>query len=244
VKDGSAFKFVILIGLLGLVTLLPSANVEGEKFQSGVTIKTAAQSQCVDTNGDGVDDNTGGACGEAPAEPPSQCVDANGDGADDNTGEVCAKAPAQPPGKCVNGVDATGAACTPTEGTCGLHISSGVPINYGELTIGQESPEKGVVILNEGTSQTPAKVMIKGTDWVSDDLYQGTSIQIQGPEATHVSLDGLTYDNKKHLTSNGAELGDITGGQTKTVYFQLKLDHNPPAAVSSFHQDVTIDLLC
>jgi hypothetical protein len=225
VKNGSGLKIVVLLGLISLVYLLPSSNVEGAKFQSGVTIKAATSSDCIDANKDGADDNTGAACGKAPAEPPSKCVDANGDGADDNTGAACSQT-------------------STAAGTCGLQISHGVPINYGELAIGQESPEQAISILNEGTSQTPAKVMIKATPWVSDELQAGMHVSVADEGATRVSLEGLTYDNKKPLTAGAQEIGQLAGGQSRQIFFQLKLNNPPPSGFDKFHQDVTIDLLC
>jgi hypothetical protein len=225
VINGSGLKIVAIVGLIALMYLLPSSNVEAAKFQSGVTIKAATPSECTDTNKDGVDDNTGAACGKAPAEPPSKCLDANGDGADDNTGAACSRTPT-------------------AEGTCGLQISHGVPINYGELAIGQDSPEQAISILNEGTSQTPAKVMIKATPWLSDELQAGVHVSVADEGATRVSLEGLTYDNKKPLTAGAQEIGQLAGGEARQIFFQLKLNNPPPPGFDKFHQDVTIDLLC
>lgn len=222
-RNGSGFKIVALVGLIALMYLLPSYNVEGAKFQSGVTIKASPNDQCVN----GVDVNTGEACtgGKAPAEPPSKCVDSNGDGADDNTGAACSQT-------------------TTAAETCGVQITSGVPINYGELTIGQDSPEQAISIMNEGTSQTPAKVMIKATPWLSDELQAGTHVSIADEGATRVSLVGLTYDNKKPLSADAQEIGQLTGGESRQIFFQLKLNNAPPSGFDKFHQDVTIDLLC
>ena len=149
------------------------------------------------------------------------CPDANNDGVNDVTGAPCG-------------------ATAPTAGTCGLQIVSGVPINYGQLSPGQDSAEQKVTIKNEGTSQTVAKIMIKGGDWVSDAAGNPT---ISGPEVTRaVIAPGFDYNNKKSLSSNGWELGGLSGGQSLTAYFPFRPWINAPSG--SFHQDVTIDLLC
>jgi hypothetical protein len=155
--------------------------------------------------------------------------DENGDGVDDMTGEPC---PAP-----------TG----PAAGTCGLSIVSGVPINYGQLNLGQDSAEQEVTVTNEGTSQTPAKIMIKGGDWISDAEADPDPAlinpAISGPEITHVAIaPNLDWSNKKALSLGGWELGQISAGQTIPIYFQFKVPINAPSG--SFHQDVTIDLLC
>ena len=131
----------------------------------------------------------------------------------------------------------------PTAGTCGLRIMSGVPINYGQLNPGQDSAEQKVRIYNEG--QTPAKIMIKGGDWISDAAGNPT---ISGPEVTHVTLDFFTgYDTKLPLHNNEMELVQFLGqlipdGTDKFVSFQVRAWENVPSG--SFHQEVTIDLLC
>lgn len=150
------------------------------------------------------------------------CPDNNNDGINDMTGAPC------------------GSTAGPATGTCGLQIVSGVPINYGQLSPGQDSAEQKVTIKNEGTSQTVAKIMIKGGDWVSDAAGNPT---ISGPEVTRaVIAPGLDYNNKKSLSTSGWELGGISGGQSLTAYFQFRPWVNVPSG--SFHQDVTIDLLC
>ncbi len=162
-----------------------------------------------------------------PAQPAGTCPDSNGDGVDDVTG-----APCSPLG---------GAAA----GTCGLQIVSGVPINYGQLIPGQTSAEKQVMIKNEGTSQTPAKLMIKGGNWVSDSAAAGATAAastISGPEVTRASIAPVDFNSKKPLSLAGWELGQLTGGQSIPVYFQFLTWANAPSG--SFHQDVTIDLLC
>jgi len=64
---------------------------------------------------------------------------------------------------CNNGIDDDGNGATdedyaaapagPTAGTCGLQIVSGVPINYGQLSIGQDSAEQKVA----GKKEDPKK---------------------------------------------------------------------------------------
>jgi hypothetical protein len=81
--------------------------------------------------------------------------------------------------------------------------------------------------------------MIKGRNWISD--VAGTTIS--GPEVTKVAIaPNFDYNNKDSLSINGWELGQMTGGQSIPVYFQFRPWVNVPSG--SFHQDVTIDLLC
>lgn len=157
----------------------------------------------------------------ATTPPPGTCPDGNNDGVNDATGLPC--------------TTSTG----PTTGTCGLQIVSGAPINYGQLAAGQPSAEKQVMIKNTGTSQTPAKFTIKGGNWISDAAPNPT---ISGPEVTRAAIAPVDFNNKKSLTTTGWELGQLTGGQTIPVYFQFLAWANAPSG--SFHQDVTIDLLC
>lgn len=157
----------------------------------------------------------------ATTPPAGTCPDGNNDGVNDMTGSPC--------------TSPTG----PAAGTCGLQIVSGVPINYGQLAAGQPSAEKQVMIKNIGTSQTPAKFTIKGGNWVSDAAPNPT---ISGPEVTRVAIAPVDFNNKKSLSLAGWELGQMTGGQTIPIYFQFLAWANAPSG--SFHQDVTIDLLC
>ena len=154
---------------------------------------------------------------------------------------------------CNNGIDDDGngaidevTCLPPPAGTCGLQVVSGVPINYGQINPGQVSAEQIVSVKNEGTSPTPAKIMIKAGDWISDAA--GNPI-IFPTMITHVAIaPNLEYDNKKALSSGGWELGQISGGQSIPVYFQMKPAGATDASLNSFtgslRQDVTIDLLC
>lgn len=145
-----------------------------------------------------------------------------------------------------NDEDCAAAPAGPMAVTCGLQIVSGVPINYGDLTIGQASSEQMVHIKNDGTSPVPAKIMVKAGDWISDELIDGAPMMISGPEATKVSYSGSTpvYDEKTSLSSNAQEFGHLPSGQEAEILFQFRLDNAPSGSVGAFHQDVTIDLLC
>jgi len=156
----------------------------------------------------------------ATTPPAGTCPDANNDGVNDMTGAPC-----------------TSPTGTPA-GTCGLQIVSGAPINYGQLAPGQPSAEKQVMIKNEGTSQTLAKFTIKGGSWIND----ATGATISGPEVTRAAIAPVDFNNKKSLSTTGWELGQMSGGQSIPVYFQFLAWVNAPSG--SFHQDVTIDLLC
>ena len=127
--------------------------------------------------------------------------------------------------------------CFAQGATCGLQIVSGVPINYGLLSLGQLSTEQKVTIKNEGTSL--AKVMLKGGDWISDAA--GNPI-ISGPEITRAAIASVDYNNKKSLSSNGWELAAMPGGYFLSVFFQFKVPTS--GVVGSLHQEVTIDLTC
>jgi hypothetical protein len=157
----------------------------------------------------------------ATTPPAGTCPDGNNDGINDMTGAPCT------------------APTGPTAGTCGLQIVSGAPINYGQLAPAQPSAEKQVMIKNTGSSQTPAKLMIKGGNWVSDAAPNPT---ISGPEVTRAAIAPVDFNNKKSLSAAGWELGQMSGGQAIPVYFQFLAWVNAPSG--SFHQDVTIDLLC
>jgi len=225
VKNQVLFVIFLFFGFAFLVYLFPVIFVEGAKLQSGVTINapstTETEKICDDT------------------------IDNDNDGKIDANDEDCAAAPAGP-----------------TAETCGLQIVSGVPINYGQLNPGQVSAEKKVVLKNEGTSQTPAKIMIKGGNWISDAAPNPT---ISGPEITRVGGQPATgdysyYSAKFPLSGNGLQLSQwkgwelmqISGGQSIPVYFQFRpwtllpglLGTHYSFPSGSFHQEVTIDLLC
>ena len=156
--------------------------------------------------------------------PAGTCTDSNGDGINDATLQPC------------------GSTTGPAGGTCGLQIVSGVPINYGQLTLGQTSAEKQVMIKNEGTSL--AKVMLKGDDWKIDEAGNPS---VSGPEATHATImqPNVEYSQKATLTNTGKEFAAIQGGQSIPFYFQFKVPATAPTDFSgSLHQEVTMDLLC
>ena len=153
---------------------------------------------------------------------------------------------------CNNGIDDNGNGATdevtclpPPAGTCGLQIVSGVPINYGQLTAGQTSADKQVIVKNEGTSPVGfAKIMVKGGNWISDSAPNPT---ISGPEITRVALAPIDFNYKESLSLAGSELSNLPSGSSIPIYFQFRawvngLSGSFPSG--SFHQEVTIDLLC
>jgi hypothetical protein len=157
----------------------------------------------------------------------NNCLDADQNGLDDITSTVCG---------------AQYDLEAPTMGTCGLSIVSGVPVNYGELTPGQDSAERAVTFQNDGNSKTPAKVMIRGGDWVADELVGGQNQVISGPEVTRFSSSVGNYNGKSPVSKDAKEFSQISGGESSQVFLQFKAWDNPP--IGSFHQDVTIDVLC
>ena len=82
--------------------------------------------------------------------------------------------------------------------------------------------------------------MIKRGNWIGDSTPNST---ISGPEVTKVTVaPGHEFNGKKSLSSNGWELEQISGRQIMPIYFQFLPWANPPSG--SFHQELTIDLLC
>lgn len=141
-----------------------------------------------------------------------------------------------------NGInDMTGAPCTspagPAAGTCGLQILSGVPINYGQLTVGQVSNEQKVTYKNVGNA--PAKVMVKGSAWIGgtppNDTYNA--------EITRVAVTpGMEFGKKFPLhSSETTTLGDLGAGQEGDSFWSVYADNH---LTGSPHQEVTIDLTC
>jgi hypothetical protein len=157
----------------------------------------------------------------------NDCLDADNNQLNDNTGLVC-------------GSQAISEA--PIADTCGLSIVYGIPVNYGELIPGQDSAEQSITFQNDGNSKTPAKVMIKGGDWVADGLVGDQKQVISGPDVTRFSISPGNYDSKFPVSKDAKELGQLSGGESSDVFLQFKAWNNPP--IGSFHQDVIIDLLC
>jgi hypothetical protein len=128
---------------------------------------------------------------------------------------------------------------TSPAGTCGLHILTGAPINYGQLNAGQVSDEQKVTIKNLGTAT--AQIIVKAGDWIG-----GTSanpIKMSGPEVTRVAVTpGKDFGTKFALHSSEATvLGDLGPGQEQDSFWSLYAD---PKLSGSPHQEVSIDLIC
>ena len=148
--------------------------------------------------------------------------------------------------------DCAGAPTGPAAGTCGPLTVSGVPINYGKLNLDQESAEQKVTIQNQGTSQTPAKIMIKGDDflWFKPGSTETCCPRIFPSTITHVGITpNVDYNIKKPIGLSGLEVGQISSGQSIPVYFQIKAvsgaAYNSLTGFAGEHwQSVTIDLLC
>jgi hypothetical protein len=215
VKKQVEIIILLLFGLVFLVYLFPFIFVEAAKVESGVTIKAPST-----TETEKICDDT---------------IDNDNDGKIDADDGDCGNAPA-----------------TPMVGTCGAQIFSGVPINYGQLNPGAYSANQVVTIRNDANSD-PAKVIIKGGDWIGDSAPNPI---ISGPEMTHVALPpnnpnepdlpigiGIaTWEQKVALKSSGLELGYILPGADLSIIFQIKI---PTSGISgSFHQEITIDLVC
>jgi hypothetical protein len=142
----------------------------------------------------------------------------------------------------------------PPVATCGLQILSGVPINYGQLNLGQvaglgyvRSAEQQVTYTNIGNAS--AHVSVKGGNWIG-----GTTANPQTfpPEWTHVAdKPNVDWQNKMALKSSEISLGQeqLTPGTTGQSYWQLQVPTNPAISGStdisgSLHQEVTLDLIC
>ena len=102
------------------------------------------------------------------------------------------------------------------------------------------------MIKNVGTMPLGyAKIMVRGGNWISDNAPNST---ISGPEITRVALAPTDFNYKEDLSLAGSELANIVEGQEAIpVYFQFRawingLSGSFPSG--SFHQEVSIDLLC
>jgi hypothetical protein len=84
--------------------------------------------------------------------------------------------------------------------------------------------------------------MIKAGDWIADELVGGQNQVISGPDVTHFSISPGNYNDKFPMSKEAKEFSQISGGESSQVFLQFKAWNNPP--IGSFHQDVTIDLLC
>ena len=156
----------------------------------------------------------------APPPTTGTCPDANNDGNNDNTGAPC------------------GSTTAPTAGTCGLQIISGVPINYGQLNVGQASSEQKVTYKNVGTAT--AQVMVKASDWIGGT--PDNPITMQGAGHTRVATTpGMEFAKKVPLEPDDKILGELSAGQTGesfwSMYVQAGMSGSP-------HQDVTLNLIC
>lgn len=232
---------IIIILFFGLTLLyvlplvVPLANAA--QIESGVEIiaptTTETEKICDDTidndDDNGKIDGDDQDCVAGPKRPPAEIAEICGNGNDQD----CVVAPADP-----------------ARGTCGLQILDGVPINYGywhnpEWT----SANMRVNIKNAGTIN--AEILVKGGNWVSDAA--GNPI-VSGPDITRVSIPSYwdlndtttnpyVYDNKISLQSNGIKLATISPEKDIQLLFQIKL---VPLMLEggSFHQEVSIDLLC
>jgi hypothetical protein len=156
-------------------------------------------------------------------QPAGTCTDGNNDGVDDVTGQPCSPTGATP------------------AGTCGLQIVSGVPINYGQLNIGQVSPEQKVTYTNIGN--VSAQVGLEGGNWISGNQT------IIGPSMwTNVANVGSIWQYKIPLAPGGLGLGQLAPGDIGRAYFQLKVPTDTGISGSlisgSLHQEITLVLNC
>jgi len=120
-------------------------------------------------------------------------------------------------------------------GTCGLQIISGVPINYGQVNLGQLSNEQKVTYKNEGTAS--AQIMVKGGQWIT-----GTSTTVGIPEITRVATTpGKEFGNKMPLHTSATVLAQLGAGQTGESYWSMYAE---TGMTGSPHQEVTLDLTC
>jgi hypothetical protein len=124
------------------------------------------------------------------------------------------------------------------EDKCELQIDSGIPVNYGELSPGQESRKQIVNVKNIGT--VSGKIMVSGGDWISDG--PGNTV-VSGPEATRVYIDPDTSSNNgAALKHRASELGLLPADEHAKVSFQLRVPLD--GFNGSLHQELSIDLSC
>lgn len=156
----------------------------------------------------------------APPPTTGTCPDSNNDGINDSTGAPC------------------GTTTAPTAGTCGLQILSGVPINYGQLNVGQVSSEQKVTYKNVGTAT--AKVMVKGSNWIGGT--PDNPITMQGGGHTRVATTpSMEFARKLPILSTDQILGELGAGQMGESFWSMYVDKGMSG---SPHQDVTLNLTC
>jgi hypothetical protein len=143
------FMILLFIVLSSLVFLFPIFIAHAAQFQSGVTINPLPPA--------------------STSPPPPPCN----------------------PQPCIPGTSPTNPITNPTTNgtttptanppvaTCGLQILSGVPINYGQLSLDQVSAEQKVTYKNIGNAS--AKVMVEGAYW------QSANHVVAEPKFTHVA---------------------------------------------------------
>jgi hypothetical protein len=252
------FVFVEAAKLESGVTINEAAPSETEKICDDT----------IDNDNDGQIDGDDQDCADGPKRPPAEIAEICGNGDDQD----CVVAPADPAAEiCGNGNDDNNNnkidedPCVRTlspVSRCGLQIASGVPINYGEAILEGNnpawiSPNQEVIIKNVGT--VDGNVVIKGGNWVSDAAGNPT---VSGPDITHVAVAPIdyvetddpfanpaNYEGKPHLENNGHGLNLGILAPEKEIYrdmilmFQIQL---APLMLDggSFHQEVTIDLIC
>lgn len=228
-KNKVQFIISLFISFTSLGILFPSATVDAAKLESGVTINATSTTETEKICDDEKDNDNDG---KIDADD-KDCVAQGGQSA-----EPCGPQTLNQVECMKQGIDTE----TKEKETCGPQTLSGIPINYGELNVGQESSEHKVTIKNEGT--IPMIIIFKGGSWINDSPGNPA---ISGPEITHIGVvPNVNWGDKMELQVNGFYLFGVDfklgGGQSIPVYFQLKV---PTGSVSgSFHQEVTIDGVC
>jgi hypothetical protein len=104
--------------------------------------------------------------------------------------------------------------------TCGIEVTSGSPIGYGDLTEGETSERETLTLANTGN--TIGIISGRGTHWTDD-----TAVKVMDVGATHFHTGtGVSYEDMPALSDSDSGVTSIgTGGQsTVDIFWQLRAD--------------------
>ena len=104
--------------------------------------------------------------------------------------------------------------------TCGLEVTSGSPINYGEVTEGETSERQTLGL--ENTGNTIGIISGRGTHWTDD-----SDVKIMEVSASHFhTLTGVSYEDMPAIQEEDVEVTSLgTGSQsTLDLFWQLRAD--------------------
>lgn len=128
---------------------------------------------------------------------------------------------------------------TVSDQTCFTNVSG--DLNFGDMKVGDTSPDQTLTLLNTGGAQSAHK--IEGTDWAEPGSPGSAKMNVG--QTRYSGTQGEDHGSMTALTKSAADLpGTLQPGASDEIYLKLKIDLIDAGFAGALQQTVTVTGTC